>query len=53
MEEEVRQTICQAVETPESIPAVFSKFFGAKNGIDLSSAINEHRQPHEPMDFQS
>lgn len=50
MEEEVRQIISHAVETPESIPNVFNKYFGVKNGVNLN--IDDHRQPHDPMDFK-
>jgi plasmid stability protein len=49
MEEEVRQIISQAVDMPEKISAVFKKYFGSKNGIDLHDV--QRRKPHEPMDF--
>ena len=49
MEEEVRQIISQAVSAPEKVSEVFQKYFGHKNGIDLS--IKENRKPHGPMEF--
>lgn len=49
MEEEARRIICQAVAVPENISDVFRKYFGRKNGIDLSEA-NE-RKPHYPMEL--
>jgi plasmid stability protein len=48
MEEEARQIIYTAVAAPEKISAVFQKYFGLINGIDIHI---EKRQPHEPMDF--
>ncbi len=48
MEEEARQIIYQAVTAPEKISAVFQKYFGQENGVNLE--LNDHK-PHEPMDF--
>jgi antitoxin FitA len=50
MEEEARQIIYQAVAAPEQISAIFQKFFGDKNGINL--ILPNQRKPHEPMDFE-
>jgi len=49
LEEEVRQIIAQAVSAPEKISAVFRKYFGYENGIDVE--VEEHREPHDPMEF--
>ncbi len=50
MEEEARQIIYQAVSAPDSIPEVFRKCFGYKNGVDLDKHLNP-RKPHKPMDL--
>ena len=47
MEEEARRILIKAVSAPESLSAVFGKYFGPKHGVNLRIA----RQPHEPMDF--
>lgn len=49
MEEEARQIIYQAVSAPEQITIIFQKYFGDKNGVDLT--LPNKRKPHEPMDF--
>jgi plasmid stability protein len=49
MENEVRQILSQAVSAPEQISAVFQKYFGRNNGINLE-ASNKHK-PHDPMRF--
>lgn len=51
MEEEARQIISQAVTAPEQISAVFRKYFGEKNGVDLGTILKY--KPHEPMDFDA
>ena len=48
MEEEARQIIYQAVSAPEQMSAVFQKYFGQRNGVDLD--VPNQRKPHEPMD---
>lgn len=50
MEEEARQIISQAIETPKRITDIFRKHFGTKYGIDLN--LEEHRQPHKPINFK-
>jgi plasmid stability protein len=49
MEEEARRILSQAVSAPEKISAVFLKYFGDKNGVNLD--IPDQRTPHEAMDF--
>lgn len=49
MEEEARQIIYLAVSTPNQISAIFKKYFGTKNGVDLK-VVNQ-RKPHEPLDL--
>ena len=47
MEEEARQIIYQAVSAPEQISAVFKKYVGSDNGIDLGL---DQRKPDQPLD---
>ena len=49
MEEEVRQILYHAVCTPKDISAIFQKYFSVQ-GIVLD-LDNDHKRPHEPMDF--
>ncbi len=50
MEEEARQIISQTVTAPKKISAIFQKYFGPQNGIELD--IPNQRTPHEPLDFK-
>ena len=52
MEEEVRQLITQAVETPERLTDLFKKHFGAEHGLDLDM-MNPIHKAHTPLDFNS
>jgi plasmid stability protein len=49
MEEEARQIIYQAVLKQNSPSSVFQKYFGPRNGIDLTEL--KQRNPHDPMDL--
>jgi plasmid stability protein len=49
MEEEVRQILFQALSAPEKMSAVFLKYFGSNNGVDLDTL--SQRKAHQPMDF--
>lgn len=49
MEEEVRQIIYKAIDTPDKITDVFKKHFGVNKGIDLTQP--DRAKPHNPMDF--
>lgn len=48
MEEEARRIIYHAVSAPDRITRVFEKYFGQKQGRDLTL---HHRKPHEPMEL--
>jgi hypothetical protein len=47
MEEEARQILRLAIDTPKDISQVFNKFFG-ENGIILDSPTHP---PHDPLEF--
>ncbi|MBY0545377.1 MAG: hypothetical protein K2Q14_07520 [Gammaproteobacteria bacterium] len=49
MEEEARQILYHSLTAPQKISAVFRKYFGPKNGVDLN--LSHQRKPHDPMDF--
>ena len=48
MEEEVRQTLYQALFTPQDVGQVFRKYF-KENGICLE--LTDHKKPHDPIDL--
>jgi plasmid stability protein len=50
MEEEARQLIYRGLGKSESLTAVFRRHFGAKNGVNLDSVLEEIREENRSLD---